>query len=347
MFDRLRSLLSGPQKGEAPAAPALAPEAISAPGGGAAFAFAANLDPSKRFPILDWNAVEAWMAALPDGEHGAAWGACERAWLLHMRDAMPPGFRLEEGATAMVLSSLAPADARRALEFMERTLRRIVKVLDGVAVKPELGKDLLILFDEPEAYYEYASIYHPDGGEFALSSGMHITQGCGHYISLRHDLTSMEPVIAHEMTHGCLSHLPLPLWLNEGLAVNTEHRVTIAGNAVHTAADMRRRHLRFWGPDEVQQFWSGKSFRRQDDGNELSYDLARILVEQLSADWPRFASFARAANYQDGGVAAAREHLGLDLGDAAAALLEAPEPRAFLPDPSLWREPAEWIPQPA
>ena len=35
----------------------------------------------------------------------------------------------------------------------------------------------------------------------------------------------------HEMTHGSVAHLPLPLWLNEGLAVNTERRLAGATGA--------------------------------------------------------------------------------------------------------------------
>lgn len=345
MFGRLRSLISGREGVEAPEAPPDAPATVLAPGG-ATFDIAAHLDRSARFPLVHWEAVEEWVATLPEGEQGAAWGACERAWMLHLREALGPSFRVDEGPTAIVLSSLPPKDARRAVEFMERTLKRILHVLHDVAVASPWGKDLLILFDDGDSYYEYASLYTPDGGEFAISSGMHITHGCSHYVSTRRDLTSMEPVIAHEMTHGCVAHLPLPLWLNEGLAVNTEQRIAGAAPPLQTPAQMRARHLRFWGPEEVQQFWSGRSWRRHDDGNELSYDLARILVEHLSSDWPRFAAFACAATYEDGGAAAARAHLGLDLGHAVASLLEADDPEAFGPRPERWRESPEWTPEP-
>ena len=345
MLGKIRSLLSGSREVTVPAVPEAPPATVAAPGG-AIFGLGANLDRGSRFPLVRWDAVYDWLETLPEAEQGPAWAACERAWMLHMREAMGPSFRLEEGTTAIVLSSLGPRDARRALEFMERTLRRIVKVLDGVALSPPWGKDLLILFDDVDSYYEYASLYGPEG-ESALSSGMHITRGCSHYVSRRGDLTSMEPTIAHEMTHGCLTHLALPLWVNEGLAVNTERRVSVSGTPMHTPAEMRVRHLKFWGPDEIQQFWSGLSFNRHDDGNELSYDLARILVEHFSGDWPRFAAFARAAHYEDGGAAAAREHLGIELGAAAAALLGAEDIGPFVPQPERWREPANHTPEPA
>ncbi len=57
------------------------------------------------------------------------------------------------------------------------------------------------------------------------------------------------------------------------------------------------------------------------DGNLLSYDLARILVAYMAKDWEAFRRFVLAANMADGGAAAAREHLGADLGKLACALL--------------------------
>jgi hypothetical protein len=344
MLGRLRALLGSAAAGEGEAPRPAAPGQVAAPGG-ATFDFLAHLERASAFPIARWEAIAAWVESLPDGEQAKAWGRCERAWMLHMAEALGPGFALREGATAMVLSSLDAKNARHALEFMERTLRRIVHVLAGVAQAAPWGKDLLILFDDADTYYQYASIYQPDGGEFALSSGMHITRGCSHFISTKAELGVIEPVIAHEMTHGCVAHLPLPLWLNEGLAVNTEHRVAGTGQALHTPEQMRMRHLKFWGAAEVQEFWSGRSFRRHDDGNELSYDLARILVESLSSPWEPFAAFVRDASYGDAGMAAAREHLAIDLGEAVAALLEVGEGEPFAPRPGSWPDPAEHVPE--
>ena len=340
MLGRLRGLFGrdvAPK--EAPAREA-APSVVHSPSG-AALEFAATLDPAAQFAIPRWEAIYTWIESLPEGERDAAWDACDGAWLLHMRDRLGESFRLDEGKTAVVISSLDPRHARFALEFMERTLKRILRVLDGVARPAPWGKDVLVLFDNADAYYRYASAFNPHGGDSALSSGMYLSRDRGHFISTKADLQTVEPVIAHEMTHACVTHLPIPLWVNEGLAVNTERRVAVSGMPLHTPEQMRLRHLKFWGPAEVQQFWSGRSFGRHDDGNELSYDLARILVEHLSADWTRFAAFANAATYEDGGAGAALEHLALDLGAAVASLLEAGDARPFAPDPHSWAEPPE------
>lgn len=309
------------------------------------FAFAEHLMTHDGLPVPDWEAVESWLQGIPDPQRqAAAWTACERAWLLHLRDVLGEGFQIRESADSMVLSTLDPKLAAYALEFMDRTLKRIVRVLEGVAEAPPWGKDLLIVFDDEDTYYRYAARYYPERGEFAFSSGMHISHGCSHYITTKSDLRTIEPVIAHEMTHGCVGHLPLPLWLNEGLAVNTEHRLVGAGTPLFTPQEMHLKHLKFWGHAEIQEFWSGKSFRRPDDGNMLSYELARVLVDQLSPDWKRFAAFVNAASFEDAGAAAARSHLGMSLGALAAAILDKQDAAACEPQPDTWESAAEHVP---
>jgi hypothetical protein len=313
--------------------------------GAAAFAFASHLRQVEGFAIPDWDAVYAWIDSIPDDAAKArAWTVAEHAWLLHLRDSLGPRYHLDETQGSAVLSTLEPRHARLALEFMDRTLKRILHVLEGIAEASPWGRDILIVFEDEETYYRYATSYFPDDtGEEAFSSGMHLSGPCSHYITTKGDLRAVEPTVAHEMTHGCLSHLPLPLWLNEGLAVNTEHRIAGAGVPLYTPAEMHARHQRFWGREEIQQFWSGRSFRRPDDGNMLSYDLARILVDQLSADWHAFAAFARSAHFEDGGAAAASEHMRVDLGEAVAAWLER-DPEDYRPRPAEWPDAADTTP---
>lgn len=161
--------------------------------------------------------------------------------------------------------------------------------------------------------------------------------GCVHFVSVKNEQHALEPVVAHETTHAMLAHLPIPLWLNEGLAVNTERRLSPPlVSPQQSAEQMHRRHCAFWGAEEIQQFWSGQSFGRSDEGNELSYDLARILVEQFAADWPRFVQFVNAAQRDDRGEAAAVACLGLSLGEAAAALLEGERAADLSPHAGAW-----------
>jgi hypothetical protein len=321
----------------APATVRKAPQVLEL-GGRPGFPVAAHLEIREGFPMLDWGTARLWVEAFPsEQEKAAAWSACENAWLAHLRDALGPGYRLDESAGAVIVSSLDPKHSAATLAFVEKTQKRITRVLEGIARVPEWGKDLLIVFDDEDTYYRYASQFYPERGEFAFSSGMHLGGDCSHFITTKADLRSIEPVIAHEMTHGCVNHLPLPLWLNEGLAVNTEHRLAGGGSPLYTPLEMRAKHLAFWGEAEMQEFWSGDSFRRTDDGNMLSYDLARVIVEQISTDWPRFRAFVLEAKSEDAGAAAAEERLGANLGAITAALLEKSDPAAWQPAPQSWK----------
>lgn len=305
------------------------------------FAVLTHLVDANGLPVLDWHAARQWIDGIAGGQAQAeAWAACELAWLAHMRAALGPSFGIAQQGSAVLLSSLDAHVAKATLAFVNKTLQRVVRVLDGVAQTPAWGSDILIVFDDQEAYYRYVAHYHAEAGEFARSSGMYIQHGCGHFVTMRADLQAIEPVIAHELTHSCLGHLPIPAWLNEGLAVNTERRLcpppSDAFGHRPSPQQMHARHQAFWRAAEIQEFWSGQSFLRADDGNELSYDLARILVAQFASDWPRFQQFALAAHIADGGAAAAREHLGVELGDVAAALLGSPADAGWAPDPRRW-----------
>jgi hypothetical protein len=260
-----------------------------------------------------------------------ALGAGRVMFILHLQDALGKRYSLIQSDTAMLLSPLERNVADAMLEYMSRTLKRVTKVLDGIATVSPWGKDILIVFESDDQYYDYVSYYYPEDGEYAFSGGMFISAGCSHFVTVQSDLRTVEPVIAHEMTHACLSHLPIPLWLNEGLAVNTEHRLTGKPSGIYSPQEMRAKHLAFWGIKEIQEFWSGKSFSRTDNGNMLSYDLARILVETFAKDWTSFKQFVLAAKWQDAGAEAAQRYLGTSLGGYVSSLLDKPSSAEFEP----------------
>ncbi len=307
---------------------------------GSRFVVAERLTYAEGLPHLDWDAVKAWVAAFgDDAQRNHAWGLCERAWLDHLRCALGVGHKVRESGATLLLCSLDERMAKVVLDFVNQTEQRVLRVLDGIAMSGGWGHDIVVLFDDQETYYRYVSNHYPDAGEFSFSGGMFINAGCAHFVSVKGESHALEPVIAHETTHALLSHLPIPAWLNEGLAVNTEHRLCPAARdpgSLPSAMQMHRRHKAFWGPEEMQQFWSGQSFLRSDEGNELSYDFARILVEQFAADWESFVRFVRSARVDDAGAQAAKMELGIDLGEAVAAVLERPSTRGLAPLPQVW-----------
>jgi hypothetical protein len=204
-----------------------------------------------------------------------------------------------------------------------------------------MGPDILIVFENGEQYYRYVSYYYPEAGEFSISGGMFIDDGCAHFVTVKDDLWRMERTIAHEMTHCCLSHLELPAWLNEGIAVNTEQLLCGHGGETSTPREMWAKHRRFWRPKLIQEFWSGKSFLRIGESNMLSYDLARIMVEQMAKDRVSFKRFVLAADRKDAGADAASEHIGIDLGEFACAVLAKRVSSQWAPHPETWPEEQE------
>lgn len=343
MFKYLKSLVRSPKAEAADDAESVVapPTQVSVPGS-EPFDFAASLVDAGGFPVVDWQAVQQWIDAVPvESAKAQAWSACERAWLEHLRVALGQAYRVRSQGSAILVSTLPANVAGATLEFVNKTVQRIVRVLHGVAATPEWGNDILIVFDEDESYYRYVAHYYPEAGEFAASSGMYIHRGCGHFVTVKADLRAAEPVIAHELTHACLSHLPIPAWLNEGLAVNTELRLCPPPQAPTDPRQLHARHLKFWGAAQIQEFWSGRSFLRSDEGNVLSYDLARVLVSQFAADWEQFRPFALAADLADGGASSARQHLGIDLGAAVCAVLERQPDPSWAPRPQAWHDAPE------
>lgn len=316
-----------------------APQVIQGPGS-ADFIIGDHLAGVNGIPVLDWHALDEWAQAQHPGAGAAAAQAIEQgrqAWLLHLRDAMGPHAHLHATADACILSTMEPRVLQATAGYVSTAKRRISRVLGSLARFPPSQRSLLIVFDSEEDYYHYVSIYYPEQGEFAFSGGMHIDAGCPHFVLVQADLSAAEPVIAHELTHSALCHLRLPKWLDEGLAVNTEHKVAGARRLLHTPHELHQMHLQFWNPERIQEFWSGASFDRTDDGNLLSYELARILVEQMAGHWDGFAEFVRSAKREDAGAAAAQAALSLSLGPYAAALLEMGDGDAWAPRPTSWQ----------
>ena len=345
MFSKIRQTLfpSPPASASDEAPPQLIdtlPDRLEAPGVDA-LDTAAHMPEQGGFPVPDWDAILNWIATIPDvADQAQAWIRCELAWLQRLQRALGPGYTVRTGDDVALLSSLDDAAARATLAHVSRSRQRVLHTLKGIAELKEWGYDILLVFDDQETYYRYASNHDPAEGEFALSSGMSLSTGCGHFVVVKDELRNIEPTIVHELTHACLSHLPIPAWLNEGLAVNTEHRFYPAANGSHRgghdALRQHRRHQAFWGAPEIQQFWSGDAFTRTDEGNELSYDLSSILTTRFAADWPSFSAFVNAANLEDGGAQAAETRLGISLGRVVCALLEMEYSEAFEPDPTRW-----------
>ncbi|HTA65003.1 MAG TPA: hypothetical protein VK753_05820 [Xanthomonadaceae bacterium] len=294
-------------------------------------------------PIVDWNAAHAKARELHDeNDLRDFWWSAAIGWLEALRAQLGDRFRIERSGSFAMLSALPDRQTELTLRTCERYRKSILRMLEGVATSWGHGPHVVLVFEDPDQYYEYISHYYPKEGTFAMSSGVFIQSGYGHFAFVSSKMDTMEPIIAHELTHCLLAPLRLPAWVNEGTAVSMERYLCPNYIDPRNAMFDRRENLRdrkeFWNAQTIQQFWSGKSFKRPDKGSSLSYDLATELTRLIGRDYLRYRAFMNACDRVDAGVAAATAHFNFSLGDLAGAVLG--EGR-WEPDPKAWNEGTE------
>ena len=293
-----------------------------------------------RLPLPVWEEIaKAEQPEWTPAAHDAYCTAAAGRWLQAMAAQLPSAsYRIHESADFLLLSALADRPVEVFMQFCQSLRRRIARNLLDIATDRIGGKHVVMVFASEDEYYDYIAHYYPDdGGEYAMSSGMFIHAGYGHFALFDGEMERMQPVIAHELTHCMLSHLPIPAWLNEGLAVNTERAIfphlADPRGALYHPTEIRAKHAAFWNADTIQEFWSGKSFLRSDDGNMLSYDLAQRITGVAAHNDDAFRAFVLDADLGDAGTSA--EHwLGYPLEHLVIRVLGEGDWR---PDPARWQ----------
>jgi hypothetical protein len=297
---------------------------------------------NTQLPLPDFERIrQSQPGDLDEQARNDWWTAVAGHWLLAMSAALRGHYRIRASADFLLLSDLPDRPAQLFLEFCQDVRHWILRNLGDIASDDGDGKHVVMVFADEDDYYRYISHYYPEEGEFALSGGMFVNAGYGHFVTFSAGMEHMQPTIAHELTHCLVAHLPIPAWLNEGLATNTEAALfpqQFAPSAqLYDPSEMAAKHAAFWNADTIQEFWSGKSFLRTDDGNLLSYDLARRITRRAAQAEELFRAFVRAAHRDDAGLAA-QQQLGFPITDLITAMLGEGE---WTPDPKRWREGVE------
>ena len=265
------------------------------------------------FPRPDWSAIAEQIQALPESEWQNEWASWSKAWLDRILAQLPGAYKITETSNFLVLSSEEDRYVALLGRFFERALASITSQLDGIASDEGYGKHVVLVFKEQDSYYNYLSYFYPEEGEFILSSGIFLNAGYGHFAFPFLEMSEAEATSAHELTHACLAHLPIPLWLNEGFAVTMEDELC-ASQPLRMERERMDEHRQFWDADTIQEFWSGESFNRTDEGSNLSYELARFCLRALSHEFEDIKAFANTASYEDAGESAAISVYGGSLG---------------------------------
>ncbi|WP_442506027.1 hypothetical protein SH528x_004847 [Novipirellula sp. SH528] len=272
-------------------------------------------------PRPKWEAIASWVASNVESiSLNEYWTQIARDWLARLAQSLPRGYAVLESPEFLLLAS-DESLGKRLLSYSERARRIILTTLDGVASNEGHGKHVVLLFADIESYYDYVTDFYPDEGEFALSGGMFLDVGYGHFAVCPAYGDDYERVIAPELNHALLRHLPLPLWLNEGV---TQVMEDVVQDSSYFMMDheILRRHRAYWNAKTIDIFWSGDSFYAPDEGQELSYHLSQVLFRNLMSDYPKAVKeILINANFVDAGNSAFVDSCNMPLAERVAQFL--------------------------
>jgi hypothetical protein len=283
------------------------------------------------YPRLQWDLVESTIPAEASPQQRyQVWLEAYRQWLSELAAAISSAHTIFESRHFIAVAPSTGNSGPLLVSFAEHCRKVLLSVVDNLADLRSPCKYPIVAFNRIDLYQPYADSYGPGG---LSSSGFFIGEGAGHVAVLGVDIEAMEPVLAHELMHAALYHLPLPAWLNEGLALMFEHNACSARLPRLFDAEDVWRHKEYWGENGLGEFWSGDGFHGDSDVQELCYELAEIAVRLLvERSQPglfglnrrrqrQLIGFIREASHADYGELACQEHLGCGLGDLVATFL--------------------------
>lgn len=291
---------------------------------------------AEGFPYPDWKKIVQWRKQnLPDEDPGSFWRAVAVEWTDRIARNLGEGYQLSESDRFLLVSAEGQEADDRLLQFAENSLGRIRRSLGAIACPVGHGPHVILMMHDPDLFWRYlAHLTHRN--KSMAASGVFINRGYGHIVLAPQAYWQVEQTLFHELSHNCLMHRRLPLWLDEGLTCSVQVE---AGYEHRMQMDARtaRKHWEYWDETKIQSFWSGWSFSRADEGSKRSYELAITLIHLLLSDVVRnrqgFEEFVSHASRNDGGEAAAREYLNRGLGEIAAIFLGKGD---WAPKPETW-----------
>ncbi|HEV3409732.1 MAG TPA: hypothetical protein VG095_05535 [Chthoniobacterales bacterium] len=277
------------------------------------------------FVAPDWDGIAREVQArIGEAERGAAWSEVARQWLQRIRGRLGSPYSLRESANFFLLAVADERKAAEVLSFLEECLRGIRSALFFAADEPLIGKIPVLVFADIDLFYVYLSDYVEEEGEYGGVGGVYLNRGYGHFAVQSLDFSGYIDVLSHELCHAILAPRELPLWLDEAITGTVEHDIT-GRNPYVLDREIVQRHRSYWTRERLRKFWSGESFWLPDEGQELSYHLARFVLNGLwrggvtpAAD---MKEFVRRAKRDDAGFAAAQEVFDVDLEDVVGEFL--------------------------
>lgn len=291
------------------------------------------------YPRPDWERIFDWVEALPpDSDFHHIWTEILAKWLGKLSDHLQDNYSIWESLNFLIVCNRPKADSERLTRFCERARKRIPEILGHAAADGGYGKIVVLILSDADDYYDYIGDWYPEDGDFGGTSGMCLSGGCSHIAVSAGLSLPCESIISHELNHLYLTHLDLPLWLNEGITQIVERE--IAGwERPGLDVELSRKHAKWWNPETIQSFWSGEAFSAPDDLQEMSYDLALQMANHLLRKFPStFADLLKSAISADAGDAALWATCKYSLNQCVADILGNQDWTPRLPPPNELKE---------
>jgi hypothetical protein len=278
----------------------------------------------EGFPRPDWKAIGEWIGQNASLDRtDAAWQAIVHEWLQRLCERLGKSYSANESQNFHLVSEQDPSKQEDLLLFLEQARARMLRRLGDIPLPERNGKHVILRFSEDDEYYRYISYFDPDG-EYAGSGGRFLSGGYMHIAYPHIDTPGVDrATLVHELSHNVLESFPLPLWLDESLAM--AFASDLAGSRTPLVTrDLAEEHRAYWNPETIQEFWRGAAFSTV-DGQKLAYSLASILLNLIATELrpppAQLRDFVLHANRGDAGQSAAQEYLEIDLSDLVATFL--------------------------
>jgi hypothetical protein len=296
-------------------------------------------DQTSGLPRFAAVETETWLhREVSPADRRAAMYALSRRWLNRLIPALRTPHAISESTHFLMLSVPKVDQIRRVLLFLEETRRRVFQSLASARPPLDRPKHVVVIFGERDDYDRFTAAEAPEQErDIADSGGMFISRAIPHIVLPSSDLVAIHATLVHELVHDCVAHLPLPLWLNEGITQMLEYDI-VSWRPFELDREMKEKHASHWTAESIQDFWSGRSFMLPGDAQKVSYNLSVVLVRKIltlhAAGPENFWDFVRSAEARDAGTASLEEHMSLTLEALTADFLGPGEwaPRLPLPD---------------
>ena len=277
----------------------------------------------EGIPRVNWDVVRE--AVKPYCDHQGIdriWLELAAQWLGILGRALNPVYKLYEGRHLLMLTPAKPERVKLLLEVGDAAYERLQRLVPRTTSQRGYGKHAVIVMGATDQYYAYLAYYHPEHEKpIATSAGTFLNHGYRHTVINGQRNTDYRTLV-HELAHDSVSHLTLPLWLDEGIAQSVEDMVPDYRPPIIDGRQARL-HRRYWSWFGLDHFWKGTSFRAV-SSQRVSYQLSDILFRNLRNDrkrGKRLGDFITTASRKDAGEQACRECFGCSLGDLAAEFL--------------------------